>query len=85
MKKGSGSKEAAPQIAPENFTLLLKTRLRHGRISYDEQDVEQRLLYRENKTGNLRVKVTEDKDTKLSRLVSGALQTASNYRPSWPQ
>ena len=111
VKKGSGSKEAAPQITPGDFTLLLKTRLRHGKISYDEQDVVQRLegwtapqeiakrlleewestidaellVYRENKTGNPRVKVTEDKDTKLTRLVSGALQTASNYRPSWPQ
>ncbi|KAJ7376871.1 hypothetical protein OS493_031749 [Desmophyllum pertusum] len=30
-------------INPEEFTLLLETRLRHGRISYADEDVKQRL------------------------------------------
>ncbi|KAJ7376875.1 hypothetical protein OS493_031753 [Desmophyllum pertusum] len=30
-------------INPEEFTLLLETRLRHGRISYGDEDVKQRL------------------------------------------
>ena len=41
-KKDSGSPQAAPPIKPEDLTLLLKTRLRHGKISYDEKDVEER-------------------------------------------
>ena len=41
-KKGSGSSQAAPPINPEDLTLLLKTRLRHGKISYDEKDVKER-------------------------------------------
>ena len=41
-KKGSGSSQAAPPINPEDLTLLLKTRLRHGKISYDKKDVEER-------------------------------------------
>ena len=31
-----------PEINPEGLTLLLKTRLRHGNISYDEKDVKER-------------------------------------------
>ena len=42
-KKGSGSSQAASKINPEDLTLLLKTRLRHGKISYDEKDVEERV------------------------------------------
>ena len=41
-KIGLGSTQGAPPINPEDLTLLLKTRLRHGKISYDEHDVEQR-------------------------------------------
>ena len=41
-KKSSGSSQAAPPIT-EDLTLLLKTRLRHGKISYDEKDVEERV------------------------------------------
>ena len=41
-KKGSGSSQAASPINQEDLTLLLKTRLRHGKISYDEKDVEER-------------------------------------------
>lgn len=33
----------APPINPEEFTLLLKTRLHRGEISYQKEDVEQRL------------------------------------------
>ena len=40
-KKGSGSSQAATPIT-EDLTLLLKTRLRHGKISYDEKDVKER-------------------------------------------
>ena len=41
-KKGSGSLQAPSPTNPEDLTLLLKTRLRYGKISYDEKDVEQR-------------------------------------------
>ena len=41
-KKGSGSSQGVPPINPEDLTLLLKTRLRHGKISYDAKDVEER-------------------------------------------
>jgi len=47
------------------------------------------LIYRENKTGDLRTKVKEDKDTQLSRMsdtVKETLQrTVSSYLPSRPQ
>ena len=88
-------------------TLILKTRLRHGRISYDEQDVEQRLeewaapqaianhlleewestdnvellVYQENKTGNLRTVVNENKATRTRQLgesLKGATQCVTD-------
>ena len=41
-KMGSGRTQGASPLNPEDLTLLLKTRLRHGKISYDEKDVEKR-------------------------------------------
>ena len=81
-------------INPEEFTLVFKTRLRHGKISYDEKDVKVRLegwtapqkmaenlltewhtnnnvefsVYRENKTGNERIVVTPDWESRVSGL-----------------
>ena len=100
-------------INPEEFILILQTRLHHGKISYEKEDVKYRmpegwtvpkeienvlsvkwqstieaelLIYRENKTGDLRTKVKEDKDTQLSRMshtVKETLQrTVSSYLPS---
>ena len=46
------------------------------------------LIYRENKTGDLRTKVSEDKDTQLSRMshtIKETWQTLSSYLPSRPQ
>ena len=46
------------------------------------------LIYRENKTGDLRTKVKEDKDTQLSRMshtMKETWQTLSSYLPSRPQ
>ena len=42
-KKGSGRTQAASPTNPDDLILLLKTRLRHGEISYDEKDVEVRV------------------------------------------
>jgi len=107
MKKGR-------PITPEEFTLILQTRLHHGKISYEKEHVKCRmpegwtapkeienglsvkwrstidaelLIYQENKTGDLRTKVNEDKDT-LSRMgdtIKETLQTVSSYLPSRPQ
>ena len=41
-KMGSGTTQAASPLNPEDLTLLLKTRLRYGKISYVEKDVEKR-------------------------------------------
>ncbi|XP_078380073.1 uncharacterized protein LOC144663015 [Oculina patagonica] len=102
----------APLINPEEFTLLLKTRLHHGRISYQEEDVKQRLqgwtapeyiandlmekrtstahaellIYRENNTGNFRVVVNDEKDSKsvgkLVDSVKGGIQDVGDYLSS---
>lgn len=84
-------------INPKEFTLVFKTRLRRGRISYDKNDVEVKMkewkvpqkmaddlfekwqstdnaelkIYRENSTGDERTVVTEDLETKVSRLEEG--------------
>ena len=42
-KMGSGTTQAASPTNPDDLILLLKTRLRHGEISYDEQDVDVRV------------------------------------------
>ena len=81
-------------INPEESTLVFKTRLRLGKISYDEKDVKVRLegwtapqkmaenlltewhtnnnvefsVYRENKTGNERIVVTPDWESRVSGL-----------------
>ena len=41
-KKGSGRTQGTSPINPDDLTLLLKTRLLHGKISYDEHDVKER-------------------------------------------
>ena len=41
-KIGSGRTQGTSLINPDDLTLLLKTRLRYGKISYDEKDVEKR-------------------------------------------
>lgn len=81
-------------INPEESTLVFKTRLRLGKISYDERDVKVRLegwtapqkmaenllrdwhtisnvefsVYHENETGNEHIVVTEDLESRVSRL-----------------
>ena len=99
-------------INPEEFTLILHTRLHHGKISYDKGDVKYRMpegwtvpkeiendlsnkwrstivaelmIYRKNKTGDLRIKVNENKDSQLSGMGDTVLQTVSRYPPSRPQ
>ena len=88
------SRHVERPINPEEFTLVFKTRLRLGKISYDEKDVKVRLegwrappemvenllrkwhtvnnvelsVYRENKTGNERIVVTEDLESRVSGL-----------------
>ena len=41
-KSGSNTERTRP-VNSEEFTLILKTRLRHGKISYDEKDVDYRI------------------------------------------
>ena len=41
-KKGSGRTQGASPLSSDDLILLLKTRLRRGKISYDEHDVKER-------------------------------------------
>ena len=92
--KDTSSPHVERPINPEESTLVFKTRLSLGKISYDEKDVKVRLegwtapqkmaenlltdwhtisnvefsVYRENKTGNERIVVTEDLESRVSRL-----------------